>query len=73
MKILSSGMVVPILIQGDKSKFISEFFASLVYSMFQVNKSLGPGMVAYNFNHSTFVWDFWVQVSLLSYFHDSQI
>jgi hypothetical protein len=37
------------LILGDRGKKISEFKMSLVQNQFQVQKSLGPGMVAQTF------------------------
>jgi hypothetical protein len=38
------------LIPGDRDKQISEFKASLGQSKFQLEKSLGPGVVVYTFN-----------------------
>jgi hypothetical protein len=40
------------LIPGGRGKQISEFKASLIQSKFQVEKSLGPSMVAHTFNPS---------------------
>jgi hypothetical protein len=40
------------LIPGERCKQISEFKASLVQSKLQIQKSLGPGMVAHAFNPS---------------------
>ena len=38
-----------------RQKKISEFYISLVESIFQVKKSLGTGMLAINFNPNTLV------------------
>jgi hypothetical protein len=38
------------LIPGKKGKQISEFKARLLESKFQIEKSLGPGMVDHAFN-----------------------
>lgn len=55
IKSLGSGMMEP-MFNPRRQKKISEFYISLVESMFQVKKSLGTGMLAINFNPSTLVW-----------------